>query len=169
MNGKTVFILVSITTLLVITSMGWAQTSTLEEQLDVHPFLNLLALALVIERLVEIILILVPGVLEHPPSEEDPDLFRIRIQRITLVIGMVMGVSMCLVFKFGVLDEIFPGRISPLNAFNHVITGLIAGSGSEPVHHMIELLIGLRERLRPISSRQAKTKKQERASDGTEG
>ncbi len=169
MTGKTVFILVLISTLLVLVSMGWAQTRTPDEWLDVNPFLNLLALALVIERLLEIILVLVPGVLEHPPSEKEPDLFRIRIQRITLVVGMLMGVSMCLAFQFGVLDEIFPGRISALNAFNHVITGLIAGSGSEPVHHMIELLIGLRERLRPISSRQAKTKNRGQASDGTEG
>ena len=67
--------------------------------------------------------------------------------------GIIIGNVFCIVFKFGVLDEIFPGHMSPANTLNHIITGLVAGSGSEPVHQMILILLGIRERLQASSKK----------------
>ena len=120
--------------------------------MDVNPFLNLLALALVIERLIEIVIVLIPGLEEKKLElKDDPPAlaqFQLKLQRITLAVGMVLGLIFCTVFKFGILDEIFPGQMSPMNTLNHVITGLIAGSGSEPVHQLVLIIISVRERLR---------------------
>lgn len=129
-----------------------AQTTTDSPIMDVNPFLNILALALVIERLLEIILIIIPGIEETKNRlRDDPDdlkKFQLMIQRYTLIAGMVLGNIFCIVFKFGILDEIFPEQMSAANTLNHIITGLIAGSGSEPVHQMILIILGIKERLR---------------------
>lgn len=135
-----------------ISNVAMAQTTTDSPIMDINPFLNLLALALVIERLLEIFIILIPGIEEAKEKlKDDPDALKklqLKIQRYTLVAGMVLGNIFCIVFKFGILDEIFPGHMSPANTLNHIITGLIAGSGSEPVHQMILILLGIKERLR---------------------
>jgi hypothetical protein len=128
-----------------------AQVAPESPVLDVNPYLNLLALALVIERLLEIAVVLIPGIAEKRLKlEDDPPAltrYQLALQRATLAIGMIIGVVLCGVFKFGVLDEIFPQQMSPLNTFNHVVTGLIAGSGSEPVHQLVLIIISVRERL----------------------
>ncbi|MFQ5770541.1 MAG: hypothetical protein ACE5HX_08400 [bacterium] len=122
--------------------------------MEVNPFLNLLAFALVIERIIEIIILLIPGIEEKKTElEDDPDAleqFKLKIQRFTLIGGMVLGIVGCIIFKFGILDEIFPTGISPTNIFNLIVTGLIAGSGSEPVHQLVLIIIGVRDRLRAI-------------------
>lgn len=129
-----------------------AQTAADSPIMDVNPFLNLLTLALVIERLIEIVMVLIPGIeekklelIDDPPALAQ---FQLKLQRLTLAVGMVIGLAFCLIFKFGVLHLVFPGQMSPMNAFNHIITGLIAGSGSEPVHQLIMIIISVRERLR---------------------
>ncbi len=148
------FVIVS---LVVAVDTLFAQTGSESPIMDVHPYLNLLALSLVIERLIEIAVILIPGIVEKKDELWDkPDelrKFQIKLQRITLGIGMAIGVTFCTLFKFGVLDEIFPGRMSPMNAFNHVVTGLIAGSGSEPVHQLVLMIISVRERLGAASKK----------------
>ena len=135
-----------------------AQTAADSPIMDVNPFLNLLALALVIERLIEIVIVLIPGIEEKKLNLADdlPALasFQLKLQRITLGVGLVMGVLFCTIFKFGILDEIFPGQMSPFNSFNHVVTGLIAGSGSEPVHQLVLIIIGIRDKLR-VGNRKA--------------
>ncbi len=119
--------------------------------MDVNPFLNLLAFALVIERIIEIVIFLIPGIEEKKDELEDnPDeleKFKLKIQRFTLIGGMVLGIVGCIVFKFGILDEIFPTRISPTSIFNLIVTGLIAGSGAEPVHQLVLIIVGIRNRL----------------------
>jgi len=138
-----------------ISNVAFAQTTTDSPIMDVNPFLNLLALALVIERLLEIVLILIPGIEEAKDKlKDDPDALKklqLKIQRFTLAAGMVLGIIFCAVFKFGILDEIFSGRMSPDNALNHIITGLIVGSGSEPVHQLVLIILGIRDRLRTRS------------------
>jgi hypothetical protein len=52
------------------------------------------------------------------------------------------------IFRFGVFDEFFPGRHLSLNFFNHLITGIIAGAGADPVHQLVLILVSVRERLR---------------------
>lgn len=129
-----------------------AQSTGSSPVMDVNPLLNLVTIALVIERLIEIVIVLIPGLEEKKLELQDnPDAlakFQLKIQRITLVAGMVVGLAFCTIFKFGILHLVFPGQMSSMNAFNHIITGLIAGSGSEPVHQLVLIIIGLRERLR---------------------
>jgi hypothetical protein len=119
--------------------------------MDVNPFLNLLAFALVIERIIEIVILLIPGIEERKDELEDnPDeleKFKLKIQRFTLIGGMVLGIIGTIVFKFGILDEIFPNGIGATNLFNLVVTGLIAGSGAEPVHQLVLIIISVRSRL----------------------
>ncbi|MBN1543053.1 hypothetical protein JW992_13005 [candidate division KSB1 bacterium] len=121
------------------------------QQLNMNPFLNLLALALIIERLIEIVLILIPGIEEKKIKLYDDILkyavLQLTIQRCTLVVGMALGVFFCMFFRFGILDEVFPGQAQPDHWLNLVVTGLIAGSGSEPVHQIIQTLLSLREKL----------------------
>ena len=120
--------------------------------MDVNPFLNLLTIALVIERLIEIVMVLVPGIEEKKLElQDDPPalaVYQLKLQRMTLIVGMVIGLALCTIFRFGILHLVFPDQMSSLNAFNHIITGLIAGSGSEPVHQLVLIIIGVRERLR---------------------
>jgi hypothetical protein len=120
--------------------------------LDVNPFLNLLALALVIERLLEIGVFFFPGLEDKKVGLADkPDelaKLKLAINRTTILIGMGMGILACIIWKFGILDEIFPGRISSLNLFNHLVTGIIAGAGADPVHQLVLILVSVRERLR---------------------
>jgi len=128
----------------------WAAQTT-AQQVVMNPFLNLLALSLIIERLLEIAVTLIPGIEEKKIDLVDDAVafarFALRIKRWTLLAGMALGVAFCLFLRFGILDEIFTGVISPENGLNLVITGLIAGSGSDPVHHIIQLLISVREKL----------------------
>jgi len=150
-SPRTVIALV-IVGIAVFANVAMAQTTIDSPLMDMNPFLNFLALALVIERLLEIALILIPGIEEAKDKLQDPPdalkKLQLKIQRYTLAAGMVLGLVFCLVFKFGILDEIFPGQMSPFNTLNHIITGLIAGAGSEPVHQMILILLGIRDRLR---------------------
>jgi hypothetical protein len=129
-----------------------AQTTGSSPIMDVNPLLNLVTIALVIERLMEIGMVLYPGLEEKKLELQDNPTelakFQILLQRITLVVGMVLGLAFCLLFQFGILHLVFPGQMSSQNAINHIITGLIAGSGSEPVHQLVLIIIGLRERLR---------------------
>lgn len=119
--------------------------------LDVNPFLNLLALALIIERLLEIGVTFFPGLEGKKIQYEDkPDQLaklKLAILQITMLIGMAMGILACIIWKFGIIDEIFPGRISNLNLFNQVITGIIAGAGADPVHQLVLILVSVRQRL----------------------
>src|SRR5574341_236790 len=111
------------------------------EPLDVNPFLNMLALALVIERLLEIGVMFFPGLEEKKLSLEKDAValaaFELKILRLTTLIGMGLGIFACVLFRFGVLDEIFPGRHLSMNFFNHLITGIIAGAGADPVHQLV--------------------------------
>lgn len=120
--------------------------------MDVNPLLNLIAFALVIERILEIIMFMIPGIEEKKLElEDDPDalaVFKLKLRRYTLAGGIVLGVLGSIIFKFGILDEIFPGSMSPANILNLIVTGLIAGSGSEPVHQMILLILSIRDRLK---------------------
>ncbi len=129
-----------------------AQTTGSSPVMDVNPLLNLVTIALVIERLIEIGMVLWPGLqekkLELQDNPEELAKLQITLQRITLGVGMVLGLAFCLMFKFGIIHLVFPGQMSSQNAINHLITGLIAGSGSEPVHQLVLIIIGLRERLR---------------------
>jgi hypothetical protein len=130
-----------------------AQEATESQPFDVNPYLNLLALALVIERLLEIgITLFFPGLAEKKASvKDDPDQLaklKANIMRITMAIGIAMGVVACILWQFGILDEIFPGKLSALNLFNHLITGIIAGAGADPVHQLVLILVSVRERLR---------------------
>ncbi|MGH7450116.1 MAG: hypothetical protein ACRENG_02090 [bacterium] len=122
------------------------------EPLDVNPFLNMLAMALVIERLLEIGVTYFPGLEEKKAALKDqPEALaqlKLKIMRLTMLIGMAMGVAACALWKFGVLDEIFNNNISPENFFNYLVTGIIAGAGADPVHQMVLILVSLRERLR---------------------
>ena len=155
-SPRTVVALVFVTIAL-IANVASAQSELDTPLMDLNPFLNLLALALVIERLLEIAIIIIPGIEEAKEKlKDDPDALaklQLKIQRITLIVGIIIGNVFCIVFKFGVLDEIFPGHMSPANTLNHIITGLVAGSGSEPVHQMILILLGIRERLQASSKK----------------
>ncbi|MDZ7290809.1 MAG: hypothetical protein ONB44_14355 [candidate division KSB1 bacterium] len=129
-----------------------AQQAEAGEQLDVNPFLNLLALALVIERLLEIGVTFFPG-LEEKKKRLDKDsdqlaALKLAISRTTMLVGMVLGVLACTIFHFGILDEIFPGRHLSMNLFNHILTGIIAGTGADPVHQLVLILVSVKERLR---------------------
>ena len=154
---RTIITLVFISTAFAANTVA-AQTTSDSPIMEVNPFLNLLTLALVIERLIEIVVVLIPGIEEKKLKLADDlpalALFQLKLQRVTLVAGLVIGVLFCAIFKFGILDEIFPGLMSPFNSFNHIITGLIAGSGSEPVHQLVLIIVGVRDRLR-IGSRKA--------------
>ena len=66
-----------------------------------------------------------------------------KIRRFTLIGGMGVGIVGCVIFKFGILDEIFPNGIGATNLFNLVLTGIIAGSITEPVHHMVIIMFRL--------------------------
>ena len=129
-----------------------AQAGVHSPLMDVNPLLNLVTIALVIERLIEIGMVLFPGLeekkLELQDNPEELQRFQLKLQRITLGVGMVLGLVFCLTFKFGILHLVFPNQMSSQNAVNHIITGLIAGSGAEPVHQLVMIIIGLRERLR---------------------
>jgi hypothetical protein len=119
--------------------------------LDVNPFLNLLALALIIERLLEIGVTFFPGLegkkIEFENKPDQLAKLRLAILQTTMLVGMAMGVLACIIWKFGIIDEIFPGRISNLNIFNQVITGIIAGAGADPVHQLVLILVSVRQRL----------------------
>jgi hypothetical protein len=129
----------------------WLQETAAAEPLDVNPFLNLLALALVIERLLEIGVTFFPGLEEKKialrKSTDELAALRLKISRITMLIGMGLGILTCALFRFGILDEIFPGRHLELNFFNHLITGIIAGAGADPVHQLVLILVSVKQRL----------------------
>jgi hypothetical protein len=137
------------------------------EPLDVNPFLNMLALALVIERLLEIGVMFFPGLEEKKLSLEKDAValaaFKLKILRLTTLIGMGIGIFACVLFRFGVLDEIFPGRHLSMNFFNHLITGIIAGAGADPVHQLVLILVSLRERLRSLTEKDLAQAMSERA------
>jgi hypothetical protein len=120
--------------------------------LDVNPFLNMLAMALVIERLLEIGVTYFPGLEDKKAALKDKpeelEQLKLKIMRVTMLIGMAMGIVACSLWKFGVLDEIFNNNISPENFFNYLVTGIIAGAGADPVHQMVLILVSIRERLR---------------------
>jgi hypothetical protein len=128
------------------------QESMASEPLDVNPFLNMLAMALVIERLLEIGVTYFPGLEDKKAALKDkPEelaQLKLKIMRLTMLIGMAMGVTACALWKFGVLDEIFNRNISPENFFNYLVTGIIAGAGADPVHQLVLILVSVRERLR---------------------
>lgn len=126
--------------------------SMASDPLDVNPFLNMLAMALVIERLLEIGVTYFPGLEDKKAALKDQpealEQLKLKIMRVTMLIGMAMGVAACVLWKFGVLDEIFNNNISPENFFNYLVTGIIAGAGADPVHQMVLILVSIRERLR---------------------
>jgi hypothetical protein len=121
------------------------------EPLDVNPFLNLLALALVIERLLEIGVTFFPGLEEKKLSlKKSPDEYaalQLKISRTTMLIGMGIGILTCVFFHFGVLDEVFPGRHLSMSFVNHLLTGIIAGAGADPVHQLVLILASVKQRL----------------------
>jgi hypothetical protein len=121
------------------------------EPLDVNPFLNLLALALVIERLLEIGVTFFPGLEEKKlslkKSADEYAALQLKIARVTMLIGMGIGVLTCVFFRFGVLDEIFPGRHLSMSFINHLLTGIIAGAGADPVHQLVLILASVKQRL----------------------
>ena len=104
-----------------------------------------------IERLLEIGVTFFPGLEDKKAAAKDDEdklaEIKLAITRTTMLIGMAMGIAACLIWKFGILDEIFPGRISPLNVFNQLITGIIAGAGADPVHQLVLILVSVRQRL----------------------
>lgn len=128
------------------------QQSMASDPLDVNPFLNMLAMALVIERLLEIGVTYFPGLEDKKAALKDQpealEQLKLKIMRVTMLIGMAMGIVACALWKFGVLDEIFNNNISPENFFNYLVTGIIAGAGADPVHQMVLILVSIRERLR---------------------
>ncbi len=128
------------------------QQSMVSDPLDVNPFLNMLAMALVIERLLEIGVTYFPGLEDKKAALKDQpealEQLKLKIMRLTMLIGMAMGIVACALWKFGVLDEIFNNNISPENFFNYLVTGIIAGAGADPIHQMVLILVSLRERLR---------------------
>jgi len=130
---------------------AFAQETTASEPLDVNPFLNMLALALVIERLLEIGVTFFPGLEEKKLSlKKSPDelaALQLKISRATMLIGMGLGIFTCLLFQFGILDEIFPGRHLSLNLFNHLLTGVMAGAGADPIHQLVLILASVKQRL----------------------
>jgi len=148
-------LLVLLVTGLFLVSPLFAQQFAVSPPLDVNPFVNLLALALVIERLLEIGVTFFPGLEEKKAGLKETELAKLQvaIQKATMAIGMGLGVVACVFFQFGVLDEIFPGKISPANWFNAIITGVIAGAGADPVHQMVLILASVRERLSSTRSR----------------
>ncbi|MDZ7361724.1 MAG: hypothetical protein ONB46_13505 [candidate division KSB1 bacterium] len=129
----------------------FAQETAVAPPLDVNPFLNMLALALVIERLIEIGVTFFPGLEEKKLSlRKTPDelaKLQLKISRVTMLIGMGLGVLSCVIFQFGVLDEIFPGKHLSLNFFNHLITGVIAGAGADPVHQLVLIIASVKQRI----------------------
>jgi hypothetical protein len=145
----------------------FAQETAASQPLDVNPFLNMLALALVIERLIEIGVTFFPGLEEKKISlRTTPDelaRLQLRISRVTMLIGMGLGIVTCVIFQFGVLDEIFPGRHLSLNFFNHLITGIVAGAGADPVHQLVLIIASVKQRLTlraEVSYRQLKVAEQ---------
>ncbi|MFQ5771726.1 MAG: hypothetical protein ACE5IW_07800 [bacterium] len=151
MKWRLVFWMTFVALFVIIQTPLFGRTFQGNPIMDVNPFLNLLAFALVIERIIEIVMFLIPGIEEKKDELEDnPDeleKFKLKIQRFTLIGGMVLGIVGCIVFTFGILDEIFPNRIGPANLFNLVVTGLIAGSGAEPVHQLVLIIVSVRNRL----------------------
>jgi len=127
------------------------QEALASEQLNINPFINFLALALVIERLLEIGITFFPGLEEKKlallKDDEKLAALQLKVSRVTMLIGMGLGVLACIIFKFGVLDEIFPGRHLALNVFNFLITGIIAGAGADPVHQLVLILASVKQRL----------------------
>ncbi|MFQ5822742.1 MAG: hypothetical protein ACE5JB_01660 [bacterium] len=152
MKFRLVFWIIFVVLFIIIQTPLFGRTFQGSPVMDVNPFLNLLAFALVIERIIEIIIQLIPGIEEKKTElEDDPDAlekFIITIRRFTLIGGMVLGIIGCIIFKFGIIDEIFPGRIGATNLLNLIVTGLVAGSGAEPVHQLVLIIIGVRDRLR---------------------
>ncbi len=115
-------------------------------------FYALLVLALIIERLLEIGVVLIPGIEDTKIKlEENQDYkkFVLKLKRGVLIAGMVLGMLFCFFLNFGILNSVFPDQISASNRIDHLITGIIAGSGSEPVHHIIKIIIGIRQKLIP--------------------
>ncbi|MBD3373477.1 hypothetical protein GF406_00440 [candidate division KSB1 bacterium] len=115
-------------------------------------FYALLVLALIIERLLEIGVVLIPGLEDTKLKLKDTldyKQFVLKLKRGVLVAGMVLGMLFCFFLNFGILNSVFPEQISASNRFDHLITGIIAGSGSEPVHHIIKIIIGIRQKLIP--------------------
>jgi len=133
------------------------QETEASEPLDVNPFLNLLALALIIERLLEIGVTFFPGLEEKKISLKDsPDALaalKLKISRTTMLIGMGLGIVSCIAFRFGILDEVFPGRGLALNFFNLLVTGIIAGAGADPVHQLVLILASVKQRLQVQTER----------------
>ena len=131
------------------------QETTGSEPLDVNPFLNMLALALVIERLLEIGVTFFPGLAEKKLAlKKSPDelaVLQLKISRTTMLIGMGLGILTCVLFRFGVIDEIFPGRHLGLSLGNHLLTGIIAGAGADPVHQLVLILASVKQRLQTPS------------------
>jgi hypothetical protein len=131
------------------------QETAASDPLDVNPFLNMLAMALVIERLLEIGVNFFPGLAEKKlalkKSPDELDALQLKISRTTMLIGMGLGVLACVFFRFGVIDEIFPGRHLSLNFFNHLLTGIIAGAGADPVHQLVLILASVKQRLQTPS------------------
>jgi len=129
----------------------FAQETAAAQPLDVNPFLNMLALALVIERLIEIGVTFFPGLEEKKISlRKTPDelaKLQLKVSRLTMLIGMGLGILTCVIFQFGILDEIFPGKHLSLNFFNHLITGIIAGAGADPVHQLVLIIASVKQRL----------------------
>ncbi len=132
-------------------AQAFFQETMASEPLDTNPFLNLLALALVIERLLEIGVTFFPGLEEKRISlRKDAEAYaalQLKISRITMLIGMAVGILACVFFRFGVLDEIFPGRHLALNFFNHLLTGIIAGAGADPIHQLVLIISSVKQRL----------------------
>jgi hypothetical protein len=130
---------------------AFAQETAASEPLDVNPFLNLLALALVIERLIEIAVTFFPGLEEKKLSlKKSPDelaALQLKITRTTMLIGMGLGIFSCILFRFGILDEIFPGKHLESNFFNLLLTGVIAGAGADPVHQLVLIIASVKQRL----------------------
>ncbi len=115
-------------------------------------FYNLLVLALIIERLLEIMVVLIPGIEDTKLQLEDNEEYKkfvLKLKRGVLIAGMVTGMLFCFFLNFGILTSVFPDQIATSNRFDHLITGIIAGSGSEPVHHMIKIIVGIRQKLIP--------------------
>ena len=90
-------------------------------------------LSLIIERVTEKILYLVP----------------VRPRNVyAWVVSTVLGLCICFVFRFGIMTELGMASGSRIAAWlDYLITGFLLASGSEPVHSIVAALASKKDEL----------------------
>jgi hypothetical protein len=95
--------------------------------------LIVIGLSLIIERVTEKILYLVPA---HPKNIYG------------WIVSTLLGLLICFLFRFGIMRELGLASGSTVAAWlDYLITGILLASGSEPVHSIVSALASKKEEL----------------------